>query len=66
MSKDKNIAYGLVLIWAYLGILLKHLSAGGFGGQYPSVIVTVIACLALLGFFVVRIFLKNNLNNTVH
>jgi hypothetical protein len=66
MSKDKNIAYGLVLIWAYLGILLKHLSAGGFGGQYPSVIVTVIACLASFGFFVVRIFLKNNLNNTVH
>jgi len=58
MRKDKNIAYGLVLIWAYLGILLKHLSAGGFGGQYPSVIATVIVCLVLFGFFVVKIVYK--------
>jgi hypothetical protein len=58
MRKDKNIAYGLVLIWAYLGILFKHLSSGGFGGQYPSVIATVIVCLALFGFFVVRIVYK--------
>lgn len=58
MYKDKNIAYGLVLVWAYLGILLKHLSASGFGGQYPSVIVTVILCLILFGFFVGRIIYK--------
>jgi hypothetical protein len=43
----KNIAYGLVLIWAYAGILLKHLSASGFAGQYTWVIVTVIGCLVL-------------------
>jgi hypothetical protein len=61
MGKDKNISYGLVLIWAYLGILLKHLSASGFGGQYPSVIITVIACLALFVFFVVRIYYKQKL-----
>lgn len=58
MNKDKNIAYGLVLIWAYLGILFKHLSVGGFDGQYPSIIATVIACLVLFGFFVGRIFCK--------
>ncbi len=58
LRKDRNIAYGLVLIWAYLGILLKHLSAGGFGGQYPSVIATVIVCLLLFGFFTGRIFYK--------
>jgi len=51
MRKDKNIAYGLVLIWAYLGILLKHVSVGGFAGKYPNVIITVIVCLALFGFF---------------
>ena len=55
MNKDRSIAYGLVLIWAYLGILLKHLSADGFGGQYPSIIVTLIICLALFGFFVGRV-----------
>lgn len=58
MRKDKNIAYGLVLIWAYLGILLKHSSAGDFGGQYPSIIVTVMVCLASFVLFVVKIAYK--------
>lgn len=50
LLKDKSTPYGLVLVWAYLGILLKHLSANGFNGKYPSVIVTVIICLlAFLG-----------------
>ena len=38
MRKDRNIAYGMVLIWAYAWVLFKHLSASGFDGQYPSVI----------------------------
>jgi len=59
MRKDKNIFYGLTLIWAYSGILLKHLSADGFGGQYPNIIITVIVCLALFAFCVGRIFYKN-------
>jgi hypothetical protein len=58
MHKDKNIAYGLVLIWAYLGILFKHLSSNGFSGQYPSIIATVIICLALFGFFVGQLIYK--------
>ena len=58
MSRDKNIAYGLVLVWAYLGILLKHVSTSGFGGQYPSIIATVILCLVLFGFFVTRLIFK--------
>ncbi len=60
LRKDRNIAYGLVLIWAYLGILLKHISAAGFDGRYPSVIVTTIVCLALFGFFMARIHRKNS------
>ncbi len=60
MLKDSNIAYGLVLIWAYLGILLKHLSVGGFGGQYPSVIATAIVCLVAFVFFVGRMFYKKS------
>lgn len=55
MSRDKNIAYGLVLVWAYLGILLKHLSSSGFDGQYPSVITTVVLCLVFFAFFIGRI-----------
>ncbi|HOP11624.1 MAG TPA: tryptophan-rich sensory protein [Oscillospiraceae bacterium] len=49
----KDVAYGLVLIWAYTGILVKHLSASGFNGQYPNVILTVIICLALFAAAVI-------------
>ena len=58
LRKDNNGVYGLVLIWAYAWILFKHLSANGFDGQYPSVIVTAIACLGLFVFFMVKLFYK--------
>ncbi len=58
MHKDKNVAYGLVLIWAYLGILLKHLSPEGFDGQYPSIIASVILCLLLFVFFTGKVFYR--------
>jgi hypothetical protein len=59
MRKDRNIAYGLVLIWAYAGILLKHLSTDGFSGQYQGIIVTTGLCI--LGFLIslIAIFRKN-------
>ena len=50
MLKNRDIAYGLVVIWAYAGILLKHLSASGFNGQYPDVIAAAIISLILLTF----------------
>jgi hypothetical protein len=48
INKDKNVVYGLVLVWAYSWILFKHLSESGFGGQYPSIIGSVIVCLVLI------------------
>lgn len=61
--KDKNIFYGLVLVWAYGGIWLKHTSTGGFDGAYPSVITTVIICIGLflsaIGFVIYRQSQKN-------
>lgn len=45
--KNKNVFYGLVLIWAYFGIWVKHTSLTGFNSQYPAVINTTIACLIL-------------------
>ncbi len=64
MLKDKDIAYGLVFVWAYLGILLKHISASGFDMQYPSIITTLIVCLVLFGFFVARlIYHKRSTDN---
>jgi len=55
MLKNRDIAYGIVLIWAYIGIWIKHTSASGFAGQYPSVITTVIVCVAL--FAAAEVFL---------
>ena len=32
-------AYGLVLAWSYLGIVVRHVLPSGFGGVYPLVVV---------------------------
>lgn len=47
MLKDKNIYYGLVLVWAYFGIWIKHTSANGFANAYPAIVSTLIVCLVL-------------------
>lgn len=52
MQKDKNIPYGMVLVWAYSWILFKHISPTGFSGAYPIVIATVAVCIALFLFFI--------------
>ncbi len=65
IRKDNNIAYGLVLVWAYSWILFKHISAGGFNRQYPNIIATVIVCLVLFGVFIGRIFIKKLSDNKV-
>ena len=58
MNKDKNVAYSLVLVWAYSWILFKHLSLSGFDGQYQSIIVTAIVCLAFFLFSIGRMIYK--------
>lgn len=42
--RDRDVAYGLVLVWAYLGIWIKHTSAAGFDGAHP-----VVSATALIG-----------------
>ncbi len=44
----RSYSYGLVLIWAYGGIGLKHLSPQAFNGQYTSVVITVFVSLLVL------------------
>jgi len=51
-------SYGLVLIWAYTGILVKHLSPSGFAKQYPGVIYAVSGCLAVFAAAVIYTLLK--------
>lgn len=47
MLYDRSIPYGLVFIWAFSGILFKHLSPEGFSGQYVWVIRTTVTCIIL-------------------
>jgi hypothetical protein len=47
MKRDNNIPYGLVFIWAYLGILIKHLHPEGYNGEYSYAISTLIFCIYL-------------------
>lgn len=60
MLIKKDIAYGLVFIWAYAGILIKHNSPApaGFGGAYPLIIWTVIVCLLVYAAAEIFILLK--------
>lgn len=53
--KNQDIAYGLVIIWAYGGILNKHLAASGFAGRYPQVVVTVILALLVMTAVIVAV-----------
>ena len=55
MLKDRNVFYGLVLVWAYGGIWLKHTSKNGFGGEYSNIITSLVVCIVL--FFGTTVFI---------
>ena len=55
MRRDMDIAYGLVIVWAYAGILNKHISPAEFAGHYPAVITTTIIGIIIL--VVAKVFL---------
>lgn len=48
MVRHRDIPYGLVIVWAYGGILVKHTAEEGFSGDYPSIIMVTAACIVLL------------------
>ncbi|MDD5013157.1 MAG: tryptophan-rich sensory protein [Candidatus Pacebacteria bacterium] len=56
--KDNSLPYGLVLLWAYSGILLKHFSQNNFAGQYPDIIFTIMVCilffLITMGYIILK------------
>lgn len=54
-SKERNVAYGLVPVWAYFGIYLKHTSQMYFNSAYPAVIITTVVCISAL--VVVNVYL---------
>lgn len=49
MLRNRDAAYGLVLIWAFAGILLRQISTGkgGLDGRYTQIIAAVVAALVV-------------------
>lgn len=50
----RDWVYGTVIVWAYVGILLKHLSTNGWNGMYPTVIITLTILITLHIVIVLR------------
>lgn len=44
----RSYSYGLVIIWAYSGIVMKHISSDYYDGQYPSVVVAAVLSISLI------------------
>lgn len=50
----------VAIIWAYVGILIKHISQSGYGGAYPVLIsVTVICLVAMIAAWVISLIMWN-------
>lgn len=47
MLRNRDVAYGLVLIWAFAGILIRQASASDLAGRYPAIIAAVVASLVV-------------------
>jgi len=64
----KDIAYGLTIIWAYSGILYKHLSPKGYAGEYKDISYALMASLGVLlvGIFFVYISSRKKRRNYRH
>ena len=48
MFRTHNPAYGLAVIWAFVGILIRHLSPAWYGGQYTLIVIAAIVSIAAL------------------
>ncbi|MBZ9633687.1 hypothetical protein [Clostridium sp. FP1] len=59
--KNKDIPYGIVIFWAYLGILIKHVSSSGFAGMYPGIITTLIISLVVI--FICILYVAKKVRN---
>lgn len=48
LRKNHHFAATLTIIWAYIGILIKHFSASGYNGQYYAVIITALIGITVM------------------
>ena len=61
--KNKDWAYMSVFVWAYAGLLVKHLSAFGFNNGYPSVVATLIVLILIVSISAIFIAIKSVIDN---
>ena len=48
LIKYDSVAYALVSLWVYMGILVQNVSKHGYAGSYPLVIKLIILCMLVL------------------
>lgn len=58
LLKNWIASYGIVLVWAYVGIYNKHVSPEGWNEAYPSIILTVSICIILLTVLSLWVWIK--------
>lgn len=56
--RNRDLAYALVFLWAYIGILIKHTTAAGFDGEYPAVIWTTVVWLVVFTVAMITVVLR--------
>lgn len=62
--KNENIAYIFVFVWAYIGILISHLSNNGYDNLYPEVISVLIGCLIAYSIYLsYMLFFRKRMKN---
>ncbi|MCS3923738.1 tryptophan-rich sensory protein [Methanosalsum natronophilum] len=66
MLKNLDLAYGLVIIWAYSGILYRHISSEGFDGEYTSIIAITLLCIILLLISIIYIIYRRRNSNSAY
>ncbi|MDF2908622.1 MAG: hypothetical protein K0R34_3943 [Herbinix sp.] len=46
--KNRSIVFAATVIWAYVGIVVKHTSKSGFNSKYPEIVFAIMICILLL------------------
>lgn len=54
----RDLAYGLVGLWAYIGIFVRHSASDGLAGMYPTIGIVTMILLGFYGIVVVYLLLK--------
>ena len=52
--RGRDWVYGLAVLWAYFGILFRHIASSGYGAKYPAVIIMAGLCMAAVLAAIVR------------